>query len=556
MNLKIENRKSKNRKSLFSCLFLVALALQTGADWRDALPRPVYDERPEFVDFYYKAWEIAHGRIDCIPCIPVPRYMDEAHRSDRIWVWDTCFMVFFCKYLPEEFPGVESLENFYEIMLAPADTPLPKVVGNSACGGLEGKLLDFKIHHPDNPPLLAWAEYASALQTGDRARLEKVYLEKRWLQRWYEMFEAFDPAAPRPHGTAEKVCIKKCADGYRWAGWPSGMDNTPRGRTGAKAVCSPERCPDNPDLLWLDALAQQGLSALCLSRIATLLGRADEAQEWRAKWAEAQGKLNSLYWDDEDGFYYDILEPNRAKVKVATIASFWPMLAEMPTREMADRLEEKLRDPRTFGGELPMPSLSRSDPDFLPGGGYCRGCLWLPTAYMTVKALDAYGDYTLAREMSLKTLSHMYNVYTNIEPHTIWEDYSPTEPKPGSYATSPKFVRGDFCGWSALGPISMFIEDVIGVKHADAFAATLVCHFPETPKDRVGVQNYRFGDVVCDIIATEHEIKVKSNRAFTLVADGRRLAVSPGDNIFGRTAREGRNSLRLREGRERPREGR
>jgi hypothetical protein len=196
--------------------------------------------------------------------------------------------VFFCKYLPEEFPGVESLENFYEIMLAPDDAPLPKVIGNSACWGpegcLEGKLLDFKIHHPDNPPIFALAEYAHALQTGDKARLEKVYLEKRWLQRWYEMFDAFDPAAPQPHGTAEKVRIKKCADGYHWAGWPSGMDNSPRGKTGPKAECDPDLCPDNPDLLWLDALAQQGLSALCLARIAELLGRTDEAAAWRAKW--------------------------------------------------------------------------------------------------------------------------------------------------------------------------------------------------------------------------------------------------------------------------------
>ena len=525
-------------RMLVLCFVTVAAALQCGADWRDALPRPVYDERPEFVDFYFKTWEIAHGRIDNIPGLPVPRYMDEAHRSDRIWVWDTCFMVFFCKYLPEEFPGVESLENFYEIMLAPDDAPLPKVVGNSACWGpegcLEGKLLDFKIHHPDNPPIFAWAEYAHALQTGDKARLEKVYAEKRWLQRWYEMFDAFDPAAPQPHGTAEKVRIKKCADGYHWAGWPSGMDNSPRGKTGAKAECDPDLCPDNPDLLWLDALAQQGLSALCLSRIAELLGRADEATAWRAKWAEARDKLNTLYWDETDGFYYDILESNRAKVKVATIASFWPMLAEMPTRAMADRLEEKLRDPRTFGGELPMPCLSRSDPDFLPGGGYCRGCLWLPTAYMTVKALDAYGDWALAREMSLKTLAHMYNVYTNVEPHTIWEDYSPTEAKPGSYAKSPAFVRPDFCGWSALGPISMFMEDVIGVKSADAFANTLVCDFPKAPEGRVGVENYRFGKVVCDIAATADEIKVKSSRPFTLIADGRRLSVAIGDSTFNR----------------------
>ena len=228
--------------------------------WERALPRPVYDERPELVDFCYKAWEIAHGRIDVVPGLPAPRYMDEAHRSDRVWIWDTCFMTLFCKYCPWEFPGVESLENFYALMLDGGVDELPKVVGNRACGEAEGKLLEFKIHHPDNPPVFAWAEYSHALQTGDRARLEKVYLEKRWLQRWYELFDSFDPAAPRLPAGACPVALKKVEDGYRWAGNPSGMDNTPRGRAGDRDMGDPGVCPNNPDLLWLDALAQQGLS--------------------------------------------------------------------------------------------------------------------------------------------------------------------------------------------------------------------------------------------------------------------------------------------------------
>ena len=55
---------------------------------------------------------------------------------------------------------------------------------------------------------------------------------------------------------------------------------------------------------------------------------------------------------------------------------------------------------------LPLPSLSRSDPDFWPTGGYWRGSPWLPTSYMAIKALDAragHGDYALARRRGGKT---------------------------------------------------------------------------------------------------------------------------------------------------------
>ena len=324
-------------------------ARATGSAWRISLPRPVFDECPELVDFYYRAWEIAHTRIVNVPGLPVPRYMDCGHRSDRIWIWDTCFMALYCKYCPGEFPGIESLENFYSLLLDDDGRPLPKVRGNRWCGEQEGMLLDFMVHHPDNPPLFAWTEFCHALQTGDKARLERVYLEKRWLQRWFDFFDAYDPAAPQPRGTCVPVKLRKCADGYHWGGIQSGMDNTPRGRTADHPSGNPASCPDNPDLLWIDAISQQGLSALCLSRIATLLGRDDEASDWLAKWAANRDKVNALYWDEADGFYYDILATDRSKVKVSTIASFWPLLAEMPTQEMAARLIEKLDDPQAFG---------------------------------------------------------------------------------------------------------------------------------------------------------------------------------------------------------------
>ena len=318
-------------------------------DWRASLPRPVCDGRPEWIDLYWKAWELARAHVVTVPGLPQPRYMDCGHRSDRIWIWDTCFMALFCKYAPQEFPGVESLENFYSLVLDGDDKPLPKVTGNRWCGEDEGRTLDFMVHHADNPPLFAWVELLYALQTGDRARLEKVYAEKRGLPRWFDLFDAFDPEAPKPRGVSAPIALKRVADGYRWAGYPSGMDNTPRGRTADHPSDDPGRCPNNPGLLWIDALAQQGLSALCLSRIASLLGRASEANAWRARWAELRDKANALYWDATDGFYYDILESDRSKVKVATLASYWSMLARMATPSMEESLLAKLRDPRLFG---------------------------------------------------------------------------------------------------------------------------------------------------------------------------------------------------------------
>ena len=524
-------------KSLaFAALGLVAFGLR--ADWRDSLPRPIFDERPELVEFYDKAWEIAHTRIDNLPSIPVPRYMDEGHRSDWIWIWDTCFMAHFCKYMPDEFPGIDSLGNFYGILMSEKNLALPKVRGNRwSCGpkGLsepwEGRMLDFKVHNPENPPLFAWTEYRHALQSGDMGRLKEVYSQKRYLQRWFEIFENFNPNAPAMHGATLPVSLERVGDkGYRWTGGGSGMDNTPRGRKGEKdcGVQSPGGCPDNPQLLWVDAYSQQALAALYISRIAELLGDTSGSVEWRTKYEAKKARINELYWDEDDGFYYDILEGDLSKCKVPTIASYWALLAEIPLPQQRERMIAKLKDGRWFGGSVPTPSLARKDADFWPTGGYWRGAVWLPTSYMTIKALDGCGEYALARELARKIVFHMAETYRSFEPHTVWECYSPTEPKPSTYAKSDCIVRDNFCGWSALGPISLFIEDVIGIKEADAFRGELRCDFPEEVKGRVGVENYRFGKVVCSVVATSGKITVESNVAFTLVADGRRYAVKEG----------------------------
>jgi glycogen debranching enzyme len=242
--------------------------------------------------------------------------------------------------------------------------------------------------------------------------------------------------------------------------------------------------------------------------------------------------LNDLYWDEADAFYYDMF-PDGQKCKVPTIASWWPVLAEMSGEDRAAKMKSHLGDSLSFGGFLPTPSLSRSDPDFLDDGGYWRGSIWLPTTYMALKATDLCGDYGLARRISSRLLECMYRPYKEFSPHTIWECYSPTSYEPAKNKKA-EWVRPDFCGWSALGPIAVFIEDVIGVKAADAYANTLLCDFEKNPEGKAGVLGYRFGNVVCNIVASAKAIEVEANRPFTLIADGCSYEVKAGKHSYPR----------------------
>lgn len=426
--------------------------------------------------------------------------MDEACQNDAIWIWDTCLMTLFCKYAPIEFPGVESLNNFY--------VPLHD-------SAYQQGTYPLIIHHPDNPPLFAWVEYENFLLVGNKEHVRQLILEKQYLQKHFVWFENLQRGwiFYSKTGKSGRIELTKTEDGYKWAGCQSGMDNTPR-KGG----------------LWVDAIAQQGLSALCISRLAEHVGEPEIAKEWRMKYEAIKKKVNTLYWDEEDGIYYDVEPHTKARLKVKTPASYWPMLAEMCSPAQAARMVKHLQDSQIFGGERPWVTVARNDPAFTPSdGNYWRGAIWLPTAYMGTKALEKYGYYKEADAAAEKLLAHMLRTYKNFTPHTIWECYSPEKDTPADHEKHQ--VRPDFCGWSALGPISLFIENVLGFHIVDGNAKRIEWRLHQG--GRHGIENLHFGGITTDIIFDgQRTVSVRSDAPYTLVINGGAHEVTAGSNTF------------------------
>ena len=82
------------RKIFTFCIGLAVAAVMLNAQTNNSgfktvvgqLPCPIYDQHPEFVDLYYKAWELAYERIDTLAGLPAPIYMDEAMPLRRVWL--------------------------------------------------------------------------------------------------------------------------------------------------------------------------------------------------------------------------------------------------------------------------------------------------------------------------------------------------------------------------------------------------------------------------------------------------------------------------------------
>jgi len=465
------------------------------------IPEPVFEEDESLVALYWKAWEYAWDHVVTQKDMPQSPYMDEAFWPDTIWIWDTCFMAFFCKYAPGLFPGIESLDNFYEIMYN--DNPA-----------------NIYIQHPDNPPLFAWAEWEYYKMTGDKARLINIVKEKKYLQKHYDFFEN------RAEGKAYPWCgegcypqIKKLAHGYLWEADISGMDNTPRGYRNFS------------NMLWLDALAQQGLSAKYIAKIAKEIGDYETYQKYMRYFNLKSEILNRYYWNESDGFYYDIsIGTPYDHYKIKTPASYWPLLSGMSTKRQAESLRAHASDPDVFGGDIPWPSVARDNEFFEEKGNYWRGSVWLPTAYMAIKGLNNYGYFKEANESSYKLIKHMAKTYSDYSPHTIWECYNPTVAAPGTDKTNMERVRPNFCGWSALGPISLFIENVLGFYDIDALKSKVCWNMHRTGTH--GIKNLKFGEIKTDIIFKQGAVNVKSNKSFTLEINGVAYFIKQGEQIF------------------------
>lgn len=535
----------------------VALSATDGGDWKSRIPHPVFPERG-LVDLYYEAWTIAHSRVTKGPeGLPSSPYMDEAH-SAPIFIWDTCFMSLFCKYAPQDFPGMSSLDNFY--------VPI-----------IDGKEIPLKVEWLDNPPLFAWIERDYFRFSNDRERLNRILNEKQYLQKFFDWFNTTPKGYALPHGKSFPVQKRLVTDvghiGHAWTGLTSGMDNTPRGRGLGRSSKGERIAADDymvtrdfreailkkieheksgsredkeywtakhreldrlkhevlrdgyDKILWVDAISQQALVAMCIRDLFEAQGNSEQAAVWSQKYEDLKKTINDVYWDEEDGCYYDVEIATMKPCRVKTPASFWPLLAKVASPEQAERMARLAEDPEVFGGKYPWVSMLRSDPEFHPQGNYWEGSVWLPMVYMGTKALENYGYVELADKNAENTVRQQLRTWKNFSPHSIWECYHPDADEPaGDFKHR---YRANFCGWSALGPISLFIENIMGFRHVDAINREVLWSLKKI-NGKHGLKNLRFGNIVTDIVFDGNDkILVSSNDNFTLIVNGHRYPVTP-----------------------------
>jgi neutral trehalase len=280
-------------------------------------------------------------------------------------------------------------------------------------------------------PLFAWAEFNLYHKSANKKRVKDVLPILHRYTAW------IDATFKQPNGL------------YHVPLSVTGMLNSPRAGTAYP----------------LDFNAMMAINVLYLSALADILNDKESSFQFKKQYFSLKTRINTLMWNNEEGFYFDIDDDER-RLPVKTIGGYWPLLAEIPNDDKAERIIAKLQDPRFFGAPHPFPSLAVSDRDFDEGGNGYRGSVFPHLTFMVIKGLERYQRWDLARENAIRHLYFMLDSMSHDGNHhkgNLWEAYLPMKEGPAYWQGKPEFPRSQYLTYDALSTICLTIENIVGL---------------------------------------------------------------------------------------------
>jgi putative isomerase len=177
--------------------------------------------------------------------------------------------------------------------------------------------------------------------------------------------------------------------------------------------------------IYLNCLLYREL--LAYGYLLELLGRVDEANQWRDRASDLADAMNEHCWDERDGTFYSVdfaLRPvdpadwlHRGAprawpcllLRVDSWSSFLPMWAGFASQEQAQRMVERYRDRRTFHANYGVRSLSRLEKAYSVRASNnpsnWLGPIWGVANYLVFRGLLKYGFVEDARDLAEKTVT-------------------------------------------------------------------------------------------------------------------------------------------------------
>ncbi len=316
------------------------------------------------------------------------------------WIWDTMFVVDLLSILPGQKKVIRDVfQNYWDFQPRWNDKMPDYAHDMIPCMIEPGRKNWVEFPAYSQIPILAWGVERVYRRNGDKELLKQCVGPLERFHEWYWRERDVSNIGLVAVGAYSGITQHARFETFDYE---CNMDNL-------KMTTHPTRKGEKEGAWYGDICVTGNTSYLVigeqsLMRLAEIMGKKQMAARRKARIGKAVEAMRKHMWDEKAGTFLSVKRDTLEKIPVATIGSWIPLTAGVPTRPMANRMAEVLRTP-SWQTPLPVPTVDRRDKRW-KSNGFWRGDVWPPTNYQIASGLASYGHNDLAADIADKTLSN------------------------------------------------------------------------------------------------------------------------------------------------------
>jgi putative isomerase len=313
------------------------------------------------------------------------------------WIWDTMFVVDLLSILPDKKKVIRDIFQNYWDFQDRWNQRMPAYARDMVTAAI--KTAPQEVRQFSQIPILAWGVERVYQRNRDKELLEQCLGRLERFHDWYWR--------ERDVKNIGLVVVGSYSGKVQHARWETfdyecNMDDL-------KLTPHPSRKGPGEGAWYGDLCVTGNTSYLImgersLARLAEIVGDKEMAARRTRRIEKGVEGMRDHMWDEAAGTFLSVKRDTLEKIPVATIGSWIPLAAGVPTDAMARRMAEVLASP-AWMTPLPVPTVDRTDKRW-KSGAFWRGDVWPPTNYQIASGLAAYGHKDLAADIADKTIAN------------------------------------------------------------------------------------------------------------------------------------------------------
>ena len=313
------------------------------------------------------------------------------------WIWDTMFVVDLLSILPDQKKVIRDIFQNYWDFQDRWNKTAPECARDMITVAI--KTAPQEVRQFSQIAILAWGVERVYQRNGDRELLTQSLGRLERFHDWYwrerdlhdnGLITLGAYTGKLQHAKWETFDYECNMDGMRMTVHP-----TRKGPT--EGAWYADVCvPGNTAYLIMGERS--------LARLAEIAGDKEMAARRMLRVEKGVKGMRDHMWDEAAGTFLSVNRDTLEKIPVATIGSWIPLTAGVPTAAMAKRMAAVLASP-AWMTPLPVPTVDRTDKRW-KSDAFWSGDVWPPTNYQIASGLAAYGHQGLAADIADKTLAN------------------------------------------------------------------------------------------------------------------------------------------------------